>query len=619
MREPATVASAPTPPESSGAPVMAGTSVRATALTPEPDPPELRAFVQARFVDIFLENSPRAQWGVLAAGGLMALIWSRSEPSAVPWIWWALVGAMTAWRIGQSARFVRSAPPGRQAGRITALLAFNGVLMSLPLAGFAAMSELQQAALSMILFAMATAGVATTSGQLRSFLAFSAPLLLPLAACWAFTPHPDESPLTAAGLSALILAFLGVLTAVGRQQHAVFQESCRIRFAEQRLNRELEAAIGRETEAHRAKTQFLAAASHDLRQPIHSMNMLVAALGLRELEPRAREIARLLGTVSQTLSGQLDALLDISRLDAGTVQPALAPVRLDELVSSHHQALQPVAAARGLECTLAGAPALAVRTDAALLLRVLSNLTDNALKYNQPGGRITLRTWRDGAQACVEVADTGIGIPLEEQERVFREFYQVGNVERDRTKGLGLGLSIVQRLCALLGARLGLQSAPGIGTTVTLRLPLDLSAPVPTPAPPQTPLRPGLKVLVVDDEAQVREGMRLLLTELGCQVHLAEGSAQAARIAADVPLDALLTDLRLRAGDSGLQVLREVQARQPGLRCALITGDTAPERLREARAAGVPLLHKPVSVEALIGVLGQAEAASPSPVSAGPA
>jgi DNA-binding NtrC family response regulator len=113
--------------------------------------------------------------------------------------------------------------------------------------------------------------------------------------------------------------------------------------------------------------------------------------------------------------------------------------------------------------------------------------------------------------------------------------------------------------------------------------------------------------------------MRLLLTELGCQVHLAEGSAQAARIAADVALDALLTDLRLRAGDSGLQVLREVQACQPGLRCALITGDTAPERLREARAAGVPLLHKPVSVEALLGVLGQAEAASPSSASAGPA
>ena len=205
-------------------------------------------------------------------------------------------------------------------------------------------------------------------------------MLLPLAACWAFTPHPDESALTAAGLAALILAFLGVLTAVGRQQHAVFQESCRIRFAEQRLNRELEAAIGRETEAHRAKTQFLAAASHDLRQPIHSMNMLVAALALRELEPRAREIARLLASVSQTLSGQLDALLDISRLDAGTVQPALTPVRLDELAASHHQALQPVATARGLDCTLAAGPALPVRTDAALLL--------SELRRQQPDARI---------------------------------------------------------------------------------------------------------------------------------------------------------------------------------------------------------------------------------------
>jgi len=609
MREPATIAPAPGAPDS---PPHAG-SHGAVAPTIEPDPPELRAFVEARFVDIFLENSPRAQWGVLAAGGLMALIWSRSEPSALPWLWWALVGAMTAWRLGLSTRFVRSAAPAAQGARITALLAFNGVLMVLPLTGFAEMSELQRAALSMIVFAMATAGVATTSGQLRSFLAFSVPLLLPLAACWAFTPHPEESVLTAAGLAALILAFLGVLTAVGRQQHAVFQESCRIRFAEQRLNHELEAAIERETEAHRAKTQFLAAASHDLRQPIHSMNMLVAALALRELEPRAREIARLLANVSQTLSGQLDALLDISRLDAGTVQPALAPARLDELVASHHQALQPVAVSRGLACALSTGEALPVRTDASLLLRVLSNLTDNALKYNRPGGSVTLRTWRDGAEACLEVVDTGIGIPLEEQERVFREFYQVGNVERDRAKGLGLGLSIVQRLCALLGARLGLQSAPGVGTTVTLRLRIDDSAPAPAPPPARATLRPGLKVLVVDDEAQVREGMRLLLTELGCEVHLAEGSAQAGRIAAAVPLDALLTDLRLREGDSGLEVLQQVQGQQPGLRCALITGDTAPERLREARAAGVALLHKPVSVDALVGVLGQAEDAPASP------
>ena len=609
MREPAAISPAPGAP-----PAPARVDAPGDAKSPaEPDPPELRAFVQARFVDIFLENSPRAQWGVLAAGGLMALIWSHSEPSALPWLWWALVGAMTAWRIGLSARFVRSAPAAAQAGRITALLAVNGMLMVLPLSGFAAMSELQRAALSMIVFAMATASVATTSGQLRSFLAFSVPLLLPLAACWAFTPHPDESALTAAGLAALILAFLGVLTAVGRQQHAVFQESCRIRFAEQRLNRELEAAIGRETEAHRAKTQFLAAASHDLRQPIHSMNMLVAALALRELEPRAREIARLLASVSQTLSGQLDALLDISRLDAGTVQPALAPVRLDELVASHHQALQPVAVSRGLVCTLSPGEALPVRTDAALLQRVLSNLTDNALKYNRPGGSVSLRTWRNGAEACLEVADTGIGIPREEQERVFREFYQVGNVERDRAKGLGLGLSIVQRLCALLGARLSLQSAPGVGTTVTLRLRIDDSAPAPAPPPARAALRPGLKVLVVDDEAQVREGMRLLLTELGCEVHLAEGSEQAGRIAAAVPLDALLTDLRLREGDSGLQVLRQVQGRRPGLRCALITGDTAPERLREARAAGVPLLHKPVSVEALLGVLGQADATPVTP------
>ena len=595
---------------------MATTSLPASRADPtsDEDKAQLNAFVDERLVDIFLENSPRAQWGLLFAGLLLALVWSTAEPTAVPWLWWASVAVMTAWRVRWSTPVLRG--PGRWSPprRIALMLTVNGLLMAVPLAGFDAMSEMQRAALSMVLFAMATASVATTSGYLWGFLGFSAPMLLPLAACWALTPHPTESVVTTSGLAALILAFLGVLTAVGRRQHEVFRESCRIRFAEQRLNRQLEAAVGRESEAHRAKTQFLAAASHDLRQPIHSMNMLVAALALRELEPKAREIVRLLGSVSQTLSGQLDALLDISRLDAGAVKPVVGPVRLDELAGTHHQALQAVAAQRGMsaELRLDGAP-LAVRTDAGLLLRVLSNLTDNALKYNRPGGRVEVRLRREGAEACIEVADTGIGIPAEEQERVFREFYQVGNVERDRAKGLGLGLSIVQRLCALLGVRLSLQSEPGVGTTITLRLPAEDSPPEATAPARRATLRPGLKVLVVDDEAQVREGMRLLLTELGCEVYLAEGNTDAAAVAARVPLDALLTDLRLRAGDSGLTVLQRVRALRPQARMALITGDTAPDRLREAQAAGVPLLHKPVSLEALLSVLANARPASPPP------
>jgi CheY-like chemotaxis protein len=281
------------------------------------------------------------------------------------------------------------------------------------------------------------------------------------------------------------------------------------------------------------------------------------------------------------------------------------------------------------------------------------------MKYNRQGGEVRLRVWREGAMACVSVADTGIGIAASEQAKVFREFYQVDNVERDRTRGLGLGLSIVQRLGSLLGLQLTLASTPGVGTTVTLRLPaLDDPAPgKPAPSGPAlggtAPARhaaadgaradgqaddqadeqadeqgetlrtgahddlAGLRVLVVDDEAQVRSSMRLLLEQVGCTVFTADGTPQARDIARTEALDAVLSDLRLRAGDDGLQVLRTLRPLQPGALFALITGDTAPERIRQAEQAGVPLLHKPVPLSRLRTLLAAAGCGRPSTSHAG--
>jgi CheY-like chemotaxis protein len=186
---------------------------------------------------------------------------------------------------------------------------------------------------------------------------------------------------------------------------------------------------------------------------------------------------------------------------------------------------------------------------------------------------------------------------------VFREFYQVGNVERDRTKGLGLGLSIVRRLSELLGAPLQLQSAPGQGTSVSLRLPLCEPKTLPEPAA-AAPLRPqGLRVLVVDDEATVRQSMRLLLQGLHCEVFVADSLQEAQDMARSQPLDLMLCDLRLRGGENGLDVIRHMRSTNPELTAVLITGDTEPARIKEAQAAGVPLLFKPVALSDLIEVL----------------
>ncbi|MFY9476143.1 MAG: ATP-binding protein [Aquabacterium sp.] len=189
-------------------------------------------------------------------------------------------------------------------------------------------------------------------------------------------------------------------------------------------------------------------------------------------------------------------------------------------------------------------------------------------------------------RALITIKDTGRGIPPEQQGRVFEEFFQLDNPERDRGKGLGLGLSIVQRLSQLLGIALRLQSEPGVGTGVTLLLPPhqgpppDMSEPEPVP-----PTMPSCHVLVIDDEADVRTAMEALLTSMGCRETLA--------------------DLRLRGEQSGIKAIRKLRQQQPGLPALLISGDTAPERLRKARAEGLILLHKPVAVETLLTAIQQ--------------
>jgi signal transduction histidine kinase/CheY-like chemotaxis protein len=571
-----------------------------------PDEAAVTRFVHERFVGMFLSQNRRAQLGLLVAASLLAFVWHDAAPGAAPLAWFVAVALVSVLRYAGTERFLHAASADAVTLRVAAVLFVNGVLMALPLLAFGALTPLQRAATSIILLGAATASIATTAGYRAIFLAFALPMLLPLGLAWMLAPQgADEARGAAWGIGLLVWLYLLFLLSISRQAHAVFEESCRFRYGEQESNRELTRALERLNEASRAKTHFLAAASHDLRQPFHSLNVLVAALQLRPLDERSREIAGLLDAVNQSMSTQLDGLLDISRLDAGTVQPTRTPLRLDEFLAAHHAALAPLARERGLTLVLEAAPDISVISDAALLMRVLSNLTDNALKFTPAGGTVTLRLRRDGDEAVLSVADSGIGIASAEHERVFREFYQVSNVERDRSKGLGLGLSIVQRLCALLGITLQLDSQPGRGTTVTLRLPAaDAAAAASVPAPAlRAALPPGLVVLVIDDEAAVRASMQLLLDELGCTVYLADSSDEARRVAATERVDVVLSDFRLRDGDSGIVALRAVRHLHPQVRAALVTGDTAPNRLRDAQWAGVPLLHKPVQLDELLRIL----------------
>jgi signal transduction histidine kinase/CheY-like chemotaxis protein len=367
--------------------------------------------------------------------------------------------------------------------------------------------------------------------------------------------------------------------------------------------------------ANRGKTGFLAAASHDLRQPIHALGLYMGSLRHRPLEAGAREIVdRMDGSVA-ALESLLNSLLDISRIDAGVLVPQTRPFDLGGLLHRLADGFAGEAAARALRFSVrvgGSAPARA-SADPMLVERVLRNLIANAVKYTRDGGVLVTCRLR-GAGGCspqwrVEIWDTGPGIAPEEQERVFEEFYQAGNPERDRRGGLGLGLSIVRRLARLMKLPLALHSRPGWGSRFVLDLPAFTHALCAVVATDEKESVPRMVIAVIDDDAEVRDAMRSLLKSWQCEVldgADADEVMQVARRTQAVPR-AVVADLQLLGGRDGVaEVARLRQAFGADLPALLVSGDSAPGRVRLMQDSGLPWLAKPVSPARLRSWLSRA-------------
>ncbi|WP_298364953.1 ATP-binding protein [Azospirillum sp.] len=349
--------------------------------------------------------------------------------------------------------------------------------------------------------------------------------------------------------------------------------------------------------ANVAKSKFLAAASHDLRQPVQSLMLLMEVLASRAVDAPTRNV---LGTMDRALGALkmlLDGLLDVSRLEAGAVTPELEVFPVADLLERVAASSRPVALQKGLLFHIVPCSAH-IRSDPMLLGRILQNLAENALRYTETG-RILIGCRRRGGALRIEVWDSGIGIPADQQEDIFQEFVQVGNASRNRDQGLGLGLAVVRRLSAMLEHRVTLRSIPGRGSVFAVETPLA-AAPAATPravadAPrPHTPAH--ATVLVIEDDVIVREGLSAMLAEWGYTVLAAESCAQALDLANRGPVpNVIVADYRLRDGRTGTEAIREVRLALgrivPGI---LVTGDTAPARAQEAEAGNFQVMHKPV-------------------------
>lgn len=411
------------------------------------------------------------------------------------------------------------------------------------------------------------------------------------------------------GLSLLIIAF-------GYKNGAQFRESLRMRTENLELLQRLasdklivEQALDEARKASESKSRFLAAASHDLRQPLHALTMFLSTLSFHVSTDDAKRLLRRIKETAVVLEEQFNSLLDLSKFDVGAVQAEIAPFRLDRLIDRIVDEWEPEARTKQLRLTASTKEVLA-NSDAILIARVIRNLVSNAVKYTALGSIVVSAEVMD-TDVVIDVIDTGPGIPEDQQTRIFEEYVQLANPARQRRHGVGLGLAIVKRIDNLLNLKLTLTSEMGTGSRFRFYLPVAAGQQASLPAIAELPdpmeARISANVWILDDDPDVIEAFQEQLASWGATVQAflqPTELLQALRSGAILP-HWILTDDMLGSALSGLETA-EIISREFGFcKVCLITGNTEPRRLAELRASGFPVIVKPAQPESLIAVLRQ--------------
>lgn len=547
----------------------------------------------------------------LGAAILCAAMWTQVP--AMPMVGWlALIALNQAWRTALVRAFERVRPGAEAAERWGRYWATGSTLAG-SLWGLAAVtmfpaSPAYQALLIVCLFGAALGGLNLTAVYKPSFYGFVLPALVPLIVRVALVGDPVH--LFIAGVMSVVLAFV---VGFGHRLNDVLTRSLVIRYEnidligelKERTRSALEARAAAEA-ANRAKSQLLAAASHDLRQPLHALGLYVAALSARAREAEWRTLVDHVESAANALELQFAQLIDLSRLDAGVLAPERSDVPLAPLLDRIRAEFAAQAAARGLAFNVV-ATRLVVRSDASLLERIIGNLVANAIRYTNRGG-VLIGARRCGDRVAIDVVDTGIGISLADRERVFEEFFQVRNdaATPPARRGMGLGLAIVRRFADLLGHEIALESRDGAGSrfrVLVARVAARTSRQhrvrtvAITPGAGATQTFAGRLVAVVDDDAATVDAMRTLFETWGAVV--VGGDTPDALLASIGRIerypDLIVADLRLAANRSGIDAVgrlrHELGFAVPAI---IVSGDTGTHADREARMAGLTLLPKPV-------------------------
>ncbi|MBN8441297.1 MAG: response regulator [Thauera sp.] len=372
---------------------------------------------------------------------------------------------------------------------------------------------------------------------------------------------------------------------------------------------ELRASKEEAERANVAKSRFLAAASHDLRQPMHALGLFIWELRQQPLDPRLHQLVKHIAASAEAMENLLDSLLDISRLDAGVLNPVKRPFAAHPLLERIAASHRPSAEDRGLRLILRPSPWW-VLSDPVLFERIATNLVSNAIRYT-PSGCILIACRRRGSHLRIEVRDSGVGIAPDAHDIIFQEFIQLDNAERALDRGLGLGLPIVRRLAELLEHPLSLRSAPGRGSVFAIELPLAPEGPETVPSGDERlpgDLK-GVRIALVDDDPLALNGMQSLLESWGCDVFATESHTEIlAHLGGGQWKPALvISDFRLRGPLTGIELIHLLHEPiyLPGLPAILMSGDTGAETIASAQQANIPLLHKPVRPARLRALLNR--------------
>ncbi|NOZ36817.1 MAG: response regulator [Gammaproteobacteria bacterium] len=433
-----------------------------------------------------------------------------------------------------------------------------------------------------------------------SFLLITLPLLLRVLV---------EGDFVDIGIGLLIAVYIIIFMMFGHSMNRMLTESLRLRFENlklvERLTREKESA----EMANIAKSKFLAAASHDLRQPLHALSLLSSALCDRIKYPEVKHIVDKIMLAVSALENLFNALLDISKLDSGVLKPNIISFRLRNIFDKIENDYRPEAERKGLEFIVDSCCDSIVYSDDILLERVVRNFVSNAMRYTDTG-RVRLYCKPTNGKIAICVEDTGIGIHGDSLQAIFDEYVQIGNPERDREKGLGLGLAIVAKISQLLDYRVSVNSVRGKGSDFSIEVPLGRKQDIPRPET-DVVRTPGvelnqLKVLIIDDERSNLDALDALLRGWKCEVISAESGEEACDkiLALNKDPDCILTDYRLRDNKTGLDAIKSIsEIIGHSVPAVLITGDVAIKKLHEEGADAYHLMHKPVQPARLRALL----------------